>query len=250
MEILRKIWDDLKHGENIDLYITVLLALGLVILNLIGVAPSTWLEPLTLAVLGLLAISTLGTRYFLEKQLERLISAPTFSLKDRSEMSTIRDMGQKSTEIVVVGIALVTAVVRNLEFFEQKIKDGCHLRFLLLDPESQALQTWSLVSKHPDVHGDIIQTLKLLSTLVELGEKTKGKCEVRISNVFLPFGIAAFDPTKDTGIMSVEIFAYKRAIGERSHFLLTRVKDSRWFEYYKGQYEQLWNESKIWKPVS
>lgn len=38
MRILRQIWDDIRHGENIDLYLTILIAIPLAALNLIGLA--------------------------------------------------------------------------------------------------------------------------------------------------------------------------------------------------------------------
>ena len=68
---LEKIWTDVRKGENIDLYITIIIGIVLAVANLFGVAPDKWLSPIILAVLALLAISNLGNRSKLEQLLEQ-----------------------------------------------------------------------------------------------------------------------------------------------------------------------------------
>jgi len=248
MKLLQRIWDDVQRGENIDLYLTVIAAIGLAALNILGFAPQALIAPITLAVLGLIAVSNLSNRYYIEEQFQKLTGSSTSVLRGRSELPSFQERGQAASEIVVVGISLITAVIPHLDFFEQKMKDGCTIRFLVLDPKSAAVQIWNVISKVPNVQGDIEQTLNSLEVLIEMEQTCRGKCEVRLSNVFLPFGVAAFDPSKDTGLMNVEMFAYKRPLGDRPHFILRRAKDSKWFEFYKSQYEQLWADSVAWQP--
>ena len=249
MKKFQGIWDHIRRGENIELYVIVIVAFILVALSLFGVATERLVASITLAVLGLLAISTLGTRDYIEEQLRKFPASLASTLKERSELPPIKERGQDASEIVVAGVSLITAVVPNLGFFEQKMKAGCRLRFLLLDPSpSPALQTWDSISKVPNTKADIEQSLKSLEVLIHLEKTTKGKCEVRLANVFLPFGIAAFDPSKDTGFMSVEFVIYKKALGERPHIKLMRANDKKWFDFFKSQFEDLWVESVKWNP--
>ena len=251
MKILQKVWDDIRSGENIDLYITVVTAIGIAILNIFGIAPQELIASVTLAVLALIAISSLGTRHHLEQQLHKLTTTSTFSLKGRSELLSFQERGQVALEINIVGISLITAIVPNLDFFEAKMKAGCKLKILLLDPKSPALEVWRKTTKLPNPAGDISQTLNALEILVQLEKRYKGKCEIRLSNVFLPCGLTIFDPNKETGSMTVETWAYKKLIGERPHFILTRAKDEKWFEFYKSQFDELWTDSTFWKhPTS
>jgi hypothetical protein len=250
MKALERIWNDVRRGENIDLYLTVVAAFGLGLLNLLGVAPQTLVTPITMAVLGLLAITSLGNRHHIEEQLRQFATLSPSLLRGRSELPSFHKRGQSATEIVIVGVSAITATTPHLDFFEQKMKDGCKLRFLLLDHESQASHLFNLISKVPDVQADIEQTLKSLELLIRMEQTCEGKCEVRLSQVFLAFGLAAFDPDKDTGLMNVEMYAYRRTLGERPHFILTRARDSKWFDFYRGQYEQLWADSKPWKPTA
>jgi hypothetical protein len=75
-----------------------------------------------------------------------------------------------------------------------------------------------------------------------------GICEVRLAPVFLPFGIAAFDPSKDDGFMNVEVNIYKRHPGDRPHVLLTHSRDQKWFAFFRDQYERLWADARPWQP--
>lgn len=248
MKIIEQLWDDIKRGENIDLYITVVAAFGLAILNLFGMAPQQLISTITMTILGLLAVTNLGNRHHIQEQLRKFTSQFPHLLKDRSELPSFQVRGQYASEIFIVGVSATTAVTPHLDFFERKMKDGCKLRFLLLDPNSQACQVFSQMSKVPNVKTDIDQTLRLLELLKKMERTCKGVCEVKLSSVFLPFGLAAFDPDKDTGLMNVEMYAYRRTIGERPHLILDRTNDRKWFEYYQGQYEQLWEDSTTWKP--
>jgi len=72
MNLLQRIWDDIQRSENIDLYATGVVALGLATLNIIGLAPQKWIAPLTLTILGLIAVSTLVNRYRVEGLMRKL----------------------------------------------------------------------------------------------------------------------------------------------------------------------------------
>src|SRR5207244_3347128 len=77
MPRLRRIWDDIRRGKNIDLYLTILVAIGMTVLILIGFNPALeLLSPLTLTVLALIAFATLGNRYKLEEVLHRVSRLP------------------------------------------------------------------------------------------------------------------------------------------------------------------------------
>ncbi len=66
MSLLRRIMEDLRRGENIDAYVTVIAAIVLSVLNVLDVLPAGSLSGVILGVLALLAIGTLVTRTRLE----------------------------------------------------------------------------------------------------------------------------------------------------------------------------------------
>jgi len=81
MRALQQIWEDVRQGENIDLYLTIVVALVLAAANILGWAPSTWLAPITLAVLALLAVSNLKNRHMLESILQEKSAESLFLME-------------------------------------------------------------------------------------------------------------------------------------------------------------------------
>lgn len=55
MKIIDRIWKDIRKGENLDLYITIVLAIVIGVLNLVNVVPSLYLQPIMLIIMGFLA---------------------------------------------------------------------------------------------------------------------------------------------------------------------------------------------------
>lgn len=248
MKFLNNIWKDIKRGENIDLYITVVFAIVLACLNLVGLASPNLLDSVLLAILGLLAFSSLGTRHYIEYSLKGL-SKEMSLLKGRSELLPLKERAKFAREVVITGIDLIGVVTTNADFFSQKLKDGCNLKILLLHPSSPSIETWeNMMSKVSGTKEKTIQSLTWLEHLLELQKSTSGKCEVRLSNVFLPFRIEAFDPEKENGSMNVEIFVYKKYQGDRPNLVLTRTRDPQWFANFYIQFQQLWDDSVVWSP--
>jgi len=63
MQILEKIWNDIKQGENLDLYPLVIVAFTLAILNLLGIVSEPQIFSVILAALGFVAVSALVSRF-------------------------------------------------------------------------------------------------------------------------------------------------------------------------------------------
>lgn len=105
MVTLRRFWNDIRRGENIDLYVTVIGAFLIAILNLLGLASSASVAPLTLVILGLLSVSLLANRHSMETLVERLSNAnqPFFM----SEFpSSLKDEFSAANELWLVGVNL------------------------------------------------------------------------------------------------------------------------------------------------
>jgi hypothetical protein len=62
VRIIRTIWRDLRHGENVDLYPVVVISLAATVLSQLGIASQQLTLSLLLALVGLLAIAILVNR--------------------------------------------------------------------------------------------------------------------------------------------------------------------------------------------
>src|SRR5574341_1403896 len=106
MRLFNRIWKDIRRGENIDLFLTIVVAISLVALNVIGFATDKLIAPITLAVLGMLAITMLGNRYRIEELLQRNMQTNESFFLEEFPMTLITDF-ESATELWLVGVSLV-----------------------------------------------------------------------------------------------------------------------------------------------
>src|SRR3989304_10436562 len=99
MKLLRHVWTDIRGGDNIDTYATILVAVALAVATLLGVNTSKWIAPTTLAVLALLAVSALKTRHSIIPQLRDITLPPPPTLLHRSQLPPLRERGRGASQI-------------------------------------------------------------------------------------------------------------------------------------------------------
>lgn len=85
MKVFRQIWNDVKKGENLDLYITVIIAFTIGVLSLFGYANQILATSITLATLGILTASSLRDKHSNEKSFSLLKSVQS----ELNEMNSV-----------------------------------------------------------------------------------------------------------------------------------------------------------------
>ena len=231
MKILRHFWEDIRQGENIDLYTTVSIAILLAALNLVGIAPETWIAPINLAVLALLAISVLGNRYRLETILQKMNqSAEGFLLKEYPDRY-VSDLNN-SKELWLVGMNLSHTVAGNYDTFKDKLRRGDVIKVLIVDPDSIANKFASFRSHRPvdeiEHRQSIMSTLHHLCTLKD---EAPDRLEIRVLDYPFSFGATMVNPDSATGVIYLEHYAYKLG-GDRPK-LVIHPKDEYWYDFFK-----------------
>lgn len=248
MKFVRRVGQDVRHGDNIDLYVAVVAAVGVAILNVVGAASQALVASVTLAVLAVLATAAVVSRHRLEESVRSLKSEPVPCLRRRGDRPRFRQEGRDASAIVLAGISIVNALSTGFDFLETKVKAGCKLRFLLLHPDSDAVGVWNQLNKFPNVRRDIDHSLTVLRLLAGIAEM--GQCEVRLSPVFLPYSMAIYDGDAESGVIYIELHGYKIAVDERASLVMSRAADREWFDHFKRQYEALWAKSEVWDPFA
>jgi len=87
---MHKIFSVLKDMLlNIELYFTIIIAIGLGICNFIGYAPSDWVSSATLAALGVVTIDALRQRHNSKKIKDQLLllNSQTASMSEKISLS-------------------------------------------------------------------------------------------------------------------------------------------------------------------
>jgi hypothetical protein len=149
-------------------------------------------------------------------------------------------------ELFITGVSRNTLLTSNYTKFEAWLRDGCQIRFLLIDPASDAAVSRAAeryyAERSPDfLRGRIKHSLKLLE---ELQNSTAGALSVRLTSYPLAMGIIAVDSSPDlrsaTSAIFAEYYTYQAA-GEPK-FIMTAA-DAQWYENLLGEAEAFWSNA-------
>jgi hypothetical protein len=192
--LLKAVWHDIRRGENIDIYVTVIAAVTVAFLNLIGIAKPL-AEPLILAVLAILAASTISNRNMLNKSLNRMEQLTTGVLLDQipsGREETLRD----AKELWMTGIALNKTINTHHPLLEEKLKKGDRIKVLVVDPDGISCQLLPKRKYQHTTKDEVRKYIRLtLTSLCRLRESAPAPTglEIRVLDFPPPFGIIGAD---------------------------------------------------------
>lgn len=246
MKILRQILDDIRHGENIDLYVAAPLAIVVAILGIFGVTSPELIGSITLIILSLLATSLLANRNAVKKLTQKLSqTSESFFFKELSESNFEVDF-ENAKDLWLVGVSLNVIVRLHYSLIERKLRAGHSIKALVVHPEGSAIEMAEMRAYgRPSIErtkGDIENTLR---DLCDLRRITSGKLEIRTIQYPLGHGVIARDPNTATGIIYIQNYPFKTEGGSRPKFVLY-ARDGYWYDLFKKELSNLWENSVDW----
>lgn len=128
----------------------------------------------------------------------------------------------------------------------EAISNGIKVRFLLPDWLGENwMATVALLDGVGQNEGRAKR--KLASTLLWLEEKNaKGQIpdtfEIRLLDCVFPIRMTIIDPDSEQGYMYIHINSYINKYGNNVTYNLT--KQQHWFELYKKEFENMWNDAR------
>lgn len=246
MRIFRRVWKDIQQGENIDLYVTVALAIILAILNLVGLAPSVLLNSITLAVLALITIAILGNRHRLEVIIERTSLATDRIPLEEFPPEFVLEL-ENAKEVWLTGIHQSAVITAYYSLFERKLKRGDKLRVLVVDPNGAACKMAAM--RFPGRVSENQERIRILSTLESLCELKKiapSNLEIRTIDYLLEYGAFLLDPETPEGVAYLQRYTFKTLGGARKPKLVYRRQDGRWYDLVCAEIRALWENAALW----
>lgn len=233
----------LKLSRIVPLF-TILGAGIALVLSLLGELELETSVNIIIALLILIALDALTERISLLEKIDtqlRRISAGE-DLKKRSGMISFEEQAGHASEIYLIAVSAVALSTRLAGFFEYRLKQGCNINIVLVDPEAESLQAWELQNSLSNIKNDIEVALNHFRRIA--GQKTAGKCKIKLSNVFFPYSLFGVDIEEDKGTMVVEFHTYKTPPSDRPHVFLTAKDHPYWFNFYRSQIKEIWSSSK------
>ncbi|OUD03677.1 hypothetical protein [Streptomyces swartbergensis] len=241
MTAWRRLRRDLRGRRNLDVYATIAVALGTSIFAAIDLAPTEKIMAAVLAVLAVLAFSTLATRTMVEDLARSGASGGVRFLSDFPE--DIKERRERSTDLYLIGVSLSRTLETSHRAFETTLSSGGRIRILLTDPDADnaAVTTQNRTTRpRPDeIRDEIRQSLRLLQ---RLHAETGGRLEVRTTRTALKFGLNYLDVHRANALLCVQLYSFDVAGESRPIFTLT-LTDDPWFEIFREQAERLWDAS-------
>lgn len=247
MEMLQRIWEDIRRGENIDLYVTVTVAIALAALNIAGIAPQAWIAPLNLAVLALLAVATLGNRHRFEGILKQMTRNTGSVLLRNFPADTCYRNVKESKELWLVGISLSSTLEALYPLFESKLRRGDSIRVLVVNPDGAACAMAAMRNyARTDVERQRAEIRATLKDLCELQKVAPDRLEIRTIEYPLTFGVYAVDPEEASGVLYLKHYAFKMP-GRARPGLVLRPRDEHWYDHFRSEIRFLWESAMPWQ---
>lgn len=244
---LQLAWEDIRRGENIDLYVTATVAIILAALNVAGIAPQTWIGPLNLAVLALLAIAILGNRHRLEQVLKRMTQDTESILLANFPADTNSNV-EKSKELWLVGVSLSSTLEALYPLFERKLRRGDLIKVLVVNPDGAACAMAAMRNyARADVERQRAEIRATLKDLCELRKVASDRLEIRTIEYPLTFGVYAVDPEEASGVLYLKHYPFKMPIGRARPGLVLRPRDERWYDHFRSEIRFLWENATPWQ---
>ena len=243
MKIISQIWNEIRQGENIDVYLTIGAAIILSMLSLMGWNVGDKVAGVTLAVLALLAIGNLVNRHKFEAMLERHFGS-TFFMKSYPKDTWRKDL-ETAKEIWLIGQDLGRLIEGERLLLESCIQKGGVIRVLIVNPDDlHAIEYMRRANTEQEDVNEIQGKIRLsLAKWRKLAKSHEAKVEIRLIDHPLAFGTNAINLGSNDGKIYLDLYKYKVEFDGRVKLILSPI-DKVWYEVYREQIFALWNDSK------
>lgn len=239
-ERVRKLLKNLL--KNIDLYMIILASIIIFILGIIGYVSSDIVGSVTLAVLGLLAGSLLRIRNISGKQL---------SLKDifqfRSQLHTLEQQLADAQKLDFCALSNISLGTTMKELLVEKVKQGCHIRLVSLNPYNENLMKSVSPFASPTLNVDdhTSQIVTALNSLVRDNRLTNtNRFQVRIYDYALPHSLMIVNGNTSQGKLRIEIFMSNHMPAKSPGIYISKSNEEYWFSLFQSEFEQIWQNAK------
>lgn len=251
---LASILIDLKAGKNVDVYFTLAVSIGILLIDVFGRPSTSAVSEATLLVLSVLAYSTLINRRSSEK-LEVILAdlrRPGGSLEEliRQEYdhSDLERRLRRCEEAFFWGFTFTRTIPLIKDEVEDQLRRGLKVRFLIIEPESEAVRMNAFRKAHRNESTTNGQLYTNLASLADLAQRTRGvpgRLEARCIDQLPPWTLVAFNPREDQdgGHMYVRLSSFRTLNKLRPTFQLTKEREGHLFQFFVEQFESVWNDA-------
>lgn len=232
--MLRRIWDELGSGKNVDAYVGIVVAVIVLLLDLFGLVSPNVVEKVLLLLLSLIAFGRIADRWFIEDLRDKLLQ-PEFTVWEDFK-NDVTNRLRNAKRLRVLGVAPLGFVREHKE----QLLDICgrgDICICFVDPNSTAMTL--ICHQRPEQKYDAEALITEIGQLrITLGANAK-RLEVRLFNYVPPYVITVIDDNKEEAVFATVNNVKK--VGSQRMTLSATNRNSRLLSYFTDEFEALWN---------
>ena len=243
----RIIWDEIRQGQNIEVYVVLLLCVVFLFFSLFRPPTEREIASGILAILVLLAVGHLRlgrTAGDLRHSLSRLDidhSSDTFFAE--WDDSRFRERLRTGREIWQQAVSSYQFMNANEAFISRLMIRGGRYRCILVDPEGAAVTM--AARRHAGAASEVLyisqqHDLARLKLKEFAGTASPGAVRLKIIDHLVEPIMTVIDPHEEDGLMFVTLGGFQTPMTARPSFVLHKTRDARWFAFYLRSFEKLW----------
>ncbi|WP_218011222.1 hypothetical protein [Herbidospora mongoliensis] len=231
----------LVRDDNLDLYLLAVVALVFTVLGSVGLADTSVLISVTLAVLALLAFSQIKSR----KQVAAVAAEAGLLRDDFPADLPARRAGAR--DFLFIGRSMARTANTMRGDLRRMLAAGARVRVLVVDPGDEVMVASSARHSGADVDPALLagRIRSVLAELAHLRETTGGDLQIRVAGFVPSIGVNAIDTATPGGLICVQHFEHRPEI-ESGPILTLRPHDGLWYQRFAAEAERMWNDGTPW----
>jgi hypothetical protein len=161
----------------------------------------------------------------------------------RRDLPPLEERLSGAKHVSISGGSLFRLVNEYRSLFEQLIESGCHLRFLLTDPDAPGAESLSsaVVYESNDVESYRHQMRVGVAWLTNLASRFPQVCQVKLFALAPPFSIVSVEKGDNSSSIQVELYPFRLPARDRPMFQLDKHRNPRLHTLFSSQFEAMWD---------
>jgi len=251
INFFKNIWSDIKQRKNLELYITLLVIIGVFLADILGVDTQTILVELVLATLAVLLYTIVDLRHTnrqVEEKLGQITTVPTaqnfFRRWDEGLFQKRFQFAQK--ELSLCAVANQIFIDKNQGEITGFLARGGKIRCLLVDLKSPTLGAAAERNTGSDRDPKTLAAQIALSirSLKALAQQYPDQIEIRLMDHVPSAIITMVDPSERDGTLFITLNGFEQPHYTRPSMILNRADSGEWFDFYQASFEHMWKWEK------
>jgi hypothetical protein len=251
-----EIWNEIRSGKNIDVYLTLAVCAIIVVLGVLGITSLAVISSAILATLILLAANALGDRRARERlegtlsnlrnAEEALCATRFFSGWDNARFQKRLMTAKELSLIAVSNYEIITEHAEDIKAF---LIRGGKLRCILVDPDGLAIRMeadrgFGAERKPEYCSMQVKMSLQRMGELLDM-TSDKGAVQVKLVDHLPSLKMTILDHSAADGLAFVTLEnGFAQPYSQRPSFVVCKEFDSKWFNYYQQHFENIWEWDK------